>query len=217
MADRTYAFLAGLGKALTLDVLGWEFEGGDHLPSEGPVIVAANHISYLDPPLVAALMSRPIRFMATSEVFQIPLLGRFLRSIGTFAVRRSPGDLLAVRQALRILERGEVLGIFPEGTRNRNNDLQHMLDFYEGVGWLAIRTQAPVVPLAIDGYRLIRPRSRWTRPTKLRITCGAPLWFDPDLYPQSKRPYRTEATQQVRRAINALLQREDFIMTGAVM
>lgn len=205
-ASWVYDTLRSVGTKVIHDVFGWECRGVEHLPMTGPAIVAANHVSYLDPPLIGSVMRRRIHFMAKEEVFAIPLLGSFLHAIGSFPLcRRKAVDVTAVRHALRILERGDVLGIFPEGTRNRNHDFREMLRFYDGVGWLALRAQAPVIPVAIDGYVPTRAHSRWTRPTKLRIVCGRPIWFDQETFPASKKPYRTAATKEVRAAIRTLL------------
>ena len=176
--------------------------GIDCIPSQGPAIIAANHVSYLDPPLLGAVTPRPIRFVAKRELFALPLLGRFLRSIGTFPVERSRPDLRAVRHSLRVLERGELLGIFPEGTRNKRGGLK---PFLEGVGWLAIKSRAPVIPVVIHGYLPLIPGSVWTRPGRMRIVCGKPLTFPPGRYKSGKRPHRTHATQEVYRAVDALM------------
>lgn len=201
---RAYSLLSALGRRIVLDLLRWEIEGLDNLPAEGPAILASNHVSYLDPPLIGALVKRPVYFMAKDEVFQVPLLGSFLRSIGTFPVRRGRPDVRAVRHALRILERGEILGIFPEGTRNRTGDLRAVQPFRAGIGWLAIRSRAPVIPIAIDGYVPWSGRPDWTRPTRMRLTFGEPLTFA-GLYPHAGRGPRAEVAARVREAVCRLL------------
>ena len=188
--DLIYKKLQSLGHTIALGLCRWDVVGIDCIPSQGPAIIAANHVSYLDPPLLGAVTPRPIRFVAKRELFALPLLGRFLRSIGTFPVERSRPDLRAVRHSLRVLERGELLGIFPEGTRNKRGGLK---PFLEGVGWLAIKSRAPVIPVVIHGYLPLIPGSVWTRPGRMRIVCGKPLTFPPGRYKSGKRPHRTHA------------------------
>ena len=202
---RAYRGLSVLGRTLALRVMRWEVHGLDHLPRSGPAILACNHVSYIDPPLIGALVPRHVYFMAKDEVFAVPLLGAFLRAIGTFPVRRDRPDVAAVRRALRVLERGDVLGIFPEGTRNRTSDLRTPQEFRAGVGWLAIRTGAPVLPVAIDGYVPLGWNADWTRPTRLRVTCGPPMYFGADTFPSTAKPYRAEAARRVREAVQRLL------------
>ena len=204
MVMRAYSLLSALGRRVVLDWLRWEAEGMENIPAEGPAILASNHVSYLDPPLISALVKRPIYFMAKDEVFHVPLLGSFLRSIGTIPVRRGRPDVGAVRRALRVLERGDILGIFPEGTRNRTGDLRTVQPFRAGVGWLAIRSRAPVIPVAIDGYVPWPGRPDWTRPTRMRLTFGEPLTFT-GLYTHAGRGPRAEAAARVREAVLRLL------------
>jgi len=205
--DSTYARLQSLGRTVVFGLCRWEAAGFERIPADGPAIVAANHVSYLDPPLLGTLSPRLIRFIAKRELFTLPmlgpLLGRFLRSIGTFPVERRRPDVRAVRESLRVLERGEVLGIFPEGTRNK---LPSLAPFLDGVGWLAIKSRAPVIPVAIHGYLPLWRGSQWTRPGRLRILCGEPLHFPASQYPNGRKPFRAAATREVGRAIAALLE-----------
>lgn len=200
--DRLYKRLQSLGRAIALGLCRWDVEGLEHIPGDGPAIIAANHVSYLDPPLLGIVTPRPIRFVAKRELFQLPLLAGFLRLIGTFPVERSRPDLRAVRESLRVLQRGELLGIFPEGTRNKQGGLK---PFLAGVGWLAIKARAPVVPVVIHGYRPLLPGSTWSRPGRLKIVCGKSLVFSPERYASGRRPFRTAATEEVYRAVDALL------------
>lgn len=200
--DLVYKKLQSLGQSIAFGLCRWDVTGLEHIPSQGPAIIAANHVSYLDPPLLGSVTPRPIRFVAKRELFALPLLGRFLRAIGTFPVERSRPDLRAVRESLRVLKRGELLGIFPEGTRNKQGGLK---PFLEGVGWLAIKARVPVVPVVIHGYRPLVPGSVWTRPGRIKVVCGEPLTFPAGRFASGKRPFRTIATLEVYRAVDALL------------
>ncbi len=114
-SDAIYRKLQSWGSFAIRRLGRWEIRGVEAIPKSGPAILAANHLCYLDPPLVAASAPRPVRFVAKTELFAIPVLRRFLRWIGTIPVERSRPDVRAVRESLRVLERGELLGIFPEG------------------------------------------------------------------------------------------------------
>lgn len=124
-------------------------EGREHIPSEGAVIIAPNHKSYFDPPLVGvAIKKRVVHYMAKEELFRNPLFGWILRQFGTFPVKRGSVDRAAVRQAVKELKNGNALGIFPEGTRVKRSGLGR---FHSGMASLALMTGTPVVPVAIVG------------------------------------------------------------------
>lgn len=138
-------------------------EGREHLPLRGGYILAANHISAYDPPAIELALAVPIRYMAKQEVFQMPLVGGFLRALGNFPVRRGEGDREALETALRVLEAGQPLGFFPEGTRSKDGRLRRAKP---GIAFLARRSGAPVVPVAISGT----PRAGISIPRRGSIT-----------------------------------------------
>lgn len=124
-------------------------EGREHIPSEGAVIIAPNHKSYFDPPLVGvAIKKRVVHYMAKEELFRNPFFGWILRQFGTFPVKRGSVDRTAVRQAVKELKNGNALGIFPEGTRIKRSGLGR---FHSGMASLALMTGTPVIPVAIVG------------------------------------------------------------------
>lgn len=124
-------------------------EGREHIPSEGAVIIAPNHKSYFDPPLVGvAIKKRVVHYMAKEELFRNPFFRWILRQFGTFPVKRGSVDRTAVRQAVKELKNGNALGIFPEGTRIKRSGLGR---FHSGMASLALMTGTPVVPVAIVG------------------------------------------------------------------
>ena len=98
-------------------------EGREHVPKTGPFVLAANHVSYIDPVVLGVACPRPIHFMAKAELFRIPVLGFLIRELGAFPVQRGAADRSAIRRALRILNDGGVVGVFPEGTRNRRGEV----------------------------------------------------------------------------------------------
>ena len=129
------------------------------LPADGPLIIASNHLSNADPPLIASwltpAMGRAVHWMAKQEALDWPIVGAFLRANGAFGIRRGAADTEAFRLARRVLEDGRVLGTFPEGTRSHTGALQKAK---EGVTLLAIRTGAPVLPVAVWGTERLWPR-----------------------------------------------------------
>jgi glycerol-3-phosphate dehydrogenase (NAD(P)+) len=147
--------------------------GREHLPQDGPMIIAANHRSFLDPFVIGTLVRRPVYFVAKKELFRKPLVAWFLNSLGAFPIDRGNADGDAMATAREILERGDVVVIFPEGTRVRPGALGTPK---RGVGRLALETGAPVVPVSVIGTEAIR-RGWRIRPHKVRIRCGGPLRF----------------------------------------
>jgi glycerol-3-phosphate dehydrogenase (NAD(P)+) len=153
--------------------------GREHIPSEGGLIVAPNHRSFLDPWIVGICLRRPVYFVAKRELFERRWLGWFLNALGAFPIRRGEADEEAMETARALVERGEALLIFPEGTRVRRGGVG---DPKRGVGRLALETGAPVVPVAVHGTEQVR-RGVLIRPRKVRVRCGRPLTF-----PRVERP-----------------------------
>ncbi|MGI8903631.1 MAG: 1-acyl-sn-glycerol-3-phosphate acyltransferase [Solirubrobacteraceae bacterium] len=147
--------------------------GREHIPSAGPVIVAANHRSFLDPFVIATMARRPMYYVAKTELFTRRWQGFLLSALGAFPVARGGGDAEMIQTAKAILARGDIVLIFPEGTRSRPGSLGRPK---RGVGRLALETGAPVVPLAVIGTEAVR-RGWRIRPRKVRIRAGRALRF----------------------------------------
>ena len=146
--------------------------GREHIP-EGGVILAANHRSFLDPFAIGVCVRRPVYFMAKQELFTNRLMGWFLNCMGAFPLRRGASDHESMATALALLERGEAVVIFPEGTRISHGSLGRPK---RGVGRLALQSGKPVVPIAVTGSE--GARDGWKiKPVKVHVRCGPPLTF----------------------------------------
>jgi glycerol-3-phosphate dehydrogenase (NAD(P)+) len=147
--------------------------GTEHIPSEGPVLIASNHRSFSDPFMIGLCLRRPLRFVAKIELFDKRWKAWLLLALGAFPIRRGDSDEEAMETARVILEQGGAVGIFPEGTRVRPGPLGEPK---RGVGRLALETGAPIVPAAIIGTEHIRKGWR-IRPRRVTIRCGRALTF----------------------------------------
>src|SRR5919108_1611616 len=146
--------------------------GTEHVP-EGGVILASNHRSFLDPFVIGCCIGRPIYFVAKRELFKNPILGWLLNCLGAFPIRRGQSDEESMATALALLERGQAIVIFPEGTRIRTGSLARPK---RGVGRLALQSGKPVVPIAVTNSE--RVRNGWRiKPVKVHIRCGPALTF----------------------------------------
>jgi len=178
-----------------------EARGTEHIPVSGPVLIAANHLSHLDSPILGAVAPRPLHFLAKAELFSIPLFGRLIAALNARPLRRGGTDPRALRTALRVLEAGQALLVFPEGTRGEEGALK---EGKAGAGMLALLSGARVVPAYIEGTGRVLPRGRWLlRPGKVRVSFGLPLAFPGERGPRGKERYR-EASREIMNAIAGL-------------
>ena len=161
----------------------WRWEGLDRVPSEGPAIIAGNHLSYLDPfahGLFVVRAGRRPRFLAKQELFDAAFVGTVLRGAHQISVQRGTGDRSPIDDAARAVEQGEVVVIYPEGTTTTTNE-----DFSPGRGKtgavrLSIATGVPILPVATWGGQFV-----WRRSGRQSLAFGRPIWvaagepFDP--------------------------------------
>ncbi len=144
-------------------------KGIENVPKDGPAIICINHISFWDPVLIACFMPRPVRFMAKAELEKAFFVGRILKLINVIFVKRGASDIAALKMSLKVLENGEVFGIFPTGTRSKiNKDAGPQM----GVAFIGVKSEAPIVPIHIDAdYKLF---------SKVNITVGEKRYLKAD-------------------------------------
>ncbi len=149
-----YSFLRAILSVIFKVLFRINVIGIENFPAEGKVIICSNHVSMLDPITVAISVPRRIYFMAKKELFKNKVFGKFLERLGAFPVDREGADLAAVRNSLKILKYENVLGIFPEGTRIKKQDIDNAKP---GIAMISIKGKAPIIPIYIDTqYKLFR-------------------------------------------------------------
>jgi 1-acyl-sn-glycerol-3-phosphate acyltransferase len=148
---------------------GWEVRGRERVPRQGGLVVAANHISFWDPPLIGGALPRESFFLAKQELFDTPLLGPLIRGVNAIPIRRGVADLSGLSRALDVLKAGKALLMFPEGSRMQDGELHPARP---GVGMMAVHADVPVLPCFISGSN--RPRRWWYRGVRVRIWFGIP-------------------------------------------
>jgi 1-acyl-sn-glycerol-3-phosphate acyltransferase len=192
----------------------------DEIPREGPLIIAANHASNLDVPVIGSwlipLLGRRIHWLGKKELFDWPIIGWVAASGGVHPVDRGGADVEAFRLAQRILDEGHVLFVFPEGTRSRDGALQEARD---GIALLALRTGAPIVPVGISGSDRVWPKGQRLPHPGGRVTVRVGRPFRPaDELPDgtARSTAKRLATQLVMRRIADLLPPRQRGVYGAV-
>lgn len=167
--------------------------GLENFPKEeGGVLLCVNHIHNFDPIIIGITAPRPIHYMAKEEVFRVPVLGGIVRKCNAFPVKRGMSDREALRKGLNVLKEGNVLGLFPEGTRSKTGELGKGL---AGAGFFALRTEAKVLPAAIIGpYKGL---------TKLKVVYGKPINMD-DI--RKNKTSAEEVTELIMSEIHKLIK-----------
>lgn len=186
-----YAFGKGLVKTVLSPLYRFEIIGAENFPKEGGILLCSNHIHALDPPVVGMTAPRTVHFMAKEELFKAPILGPILPKVNAFPVKRGMSDREALRTALKILKSGEVVGLFPEGTRSTDGVLKKGLS---GAGFFALRGNADVMPCAIIGpYKTFR---------KVKVVYGEPIRMEPF---RERKASVDEVTEAIMSSIQNIL------------
>ena len=180
-------------RGLVLLFIGIALQGREHVPTSGPYILASNHINWKDPPVISLGLAIPIRWMAKAEVFRWFIVGFLLRGIGSIPVRRGESDRRAMVLGLRVLAKGLPLGVFPEGHRSEDGRL---LRGRPGIGLLAERTNALIVPCGVSGTATSLLHLAGRR--AVRISFGPPFRVS-DLAPEERTDHQAVADAVMRR------------------
>ena len=197
-----YGWLRCISRPI-LDVLGHiEFHGSENVPKQGGVVLVSNHLSYVDPVMIAAATTRELHFFGAEEFFRIPGFGWLLEKLNGFPVNRGTPDRQALKEALSRLRAGEALLIFPEGTRSTDRTLGKM---HNGASFIIHHTGVPTIPVFLKGAERFMPRgSKFIHPTKLSVTFGSPIDFTALRKANKKQELYQQMTEQIRQAILAL-------------
>ena len=173
--------------------------GNEYVPSQGPIVVVANHGSHLDPPLLGHALGRPVAFMAKAELFRVPILGTIIRACGAYPVNRGASDREAIRVATDRLNRGWATGVFLDGTRQDDGRINQPMP---GAALLAARSGAPLLPVAIiNTHRALGSGRLWPRLVRIQLRIGEPI-----APPSSRRkPELMRTTLELQKRINLML------------
>ncbi len=169
--------IAWLGfRAVYATYFRWRVFNPERVPRTGPVILAANHASFIDPPLVGSGLSRDINYLARESLFCFPIVGAILRSWNAVPVDRDGGGAKGLKIILGRLLAGGGIILFPEGTRTKDGNLQPARS---GIGLTVIKSNAPVVPVRVFGTFAAYGRNhKFPRPKKVAVKYGAPMNFE---------------------------------------
>ena len=197
-----YHFFHVIARPLLKSLFRFQVFGAKNVPSNGGVLLVSNHVSYVDPVFMGAAVDRNLHYMARSTLFKLGLIERFLLSMNAFPVHLGVPDRGAIRRALQLLDDGNVLHIFPEGTRSVDGTLGTA---QAGVGFIAYRTKAPVVPVFLDGTEKVLPRgAQMMKPAKVKLSFGRPLDLDHFRKARSSREIRAKIGEVVMSSIAEL-------------
>jgi 1-acyl-sn-glycerol-3-phosphate acyltransferase len=175
--------------------------GRENIIEEGPAIMAANHQSYLDPPLVGITCRNELFFLARKTLFEKRFLGAIISRVNALPVDLTRGDLTALRAIMNLLKEGHRTVIFPEGTRSLTGQIQQARP---GIGMIIARTLAPVVPMRIFGSFEAWPKGGKIRPHPITVVVGKPLRFKKEDFAAHNREVYQKTSEQVLAAIAAI-------------
>ena len=196
-----YRFFHTLFGTIARGAFQYRAYGQENIIEEGPAIMAANHQSYFDPPLVGITCKNELYYLARKTLFEKKLLGPIISRVNALPVDLSQGDLAAFRSILKLLQEGHRTVIFPEGTRSLTGQIQKARP---GIGMIIARTLAPVVPMRIFGSFEAWPKGGKIKPHPITVVVGKPIRFKKDDFPAHNREVYQKISEQVLDAVAAL-------------
>lgn len=199
-----YRFLRGVARVILPLLVRLEVVGRENFPEEGPYVLVTNHLSAFDPPLILVVCPHTIRAFAAAKHRRSPIYAPLLTAMGSIWVRRGEVDRKALREALEVLRRGEVLGMAPEGTRAR--EVYSLQKGKAGPAYLATRADVPIVPVGLTGTEKVKENLPHLRRTAVRVVVGEPFRLPESGRVRSRK--LDEYTGLIMRRIAALLPEE---------
>lgn len=201
---RTYAITRVLVRLFVPFLGGITVIGAENIPETGPIILAPNHRSYMDPPYLSMVTKRQLHLMAKDSLFRVPVFGAYIKAMGAFPVKRGAADRGAIKQAIAELKAGHVMGIFPEGTRAASGTL---LPAEKGFALVAKQTGIPIVPIALEGTDKVLPMHGRLHRAHVTATIGKPMTASEMLaaYPDPSKDALTIISEATMRAIAELM------------
>ena len=200
-----YRFCYLLSSLLAKTVFSYRAFGRENIIEEGPAIMAANHQSYLDPPLVGITCRNELYFLARKTLFEKKVLGSLISRVNAMPVDLARGDLVAVRTIINLLKEGHRTVIFPEGTRSLDGNIQQARP---GIGMISAKTLVPVVPIRIFGSFEAWPKGGKIRPHPVTVVVGKPMRFVKEDFGANNRESYQKISERVLATI-AAIQRPD--------
>ena len=196
-----YRFFHTLFGTIARGAFQYRAYGQENIIEEGPAIMAANHQSYFDPPLVGITCKNELYYLARKTLFEKKLLGPIISRVNALPVDLSRGDLAAFRSVMKLLQEGHRTVIFPEGTRSLTGQIQKARP---GIGMIIARTLAPVVPMRIFGSFEAWPKGGKIKPHPITVVVGKPIRFKKDDFAAHNREVYQKISEQVLAAVAAL-------------
>lgn len=185
---------------------GWKVHGKENVPRKGPMIFASNHVSFLDPTAINLASPRIPRTMAKSELFE-GRIAWLMRGLGAFPVKRGKPDRAAMRRALKVLDAGMVLSVFPEGTRSKNGELGIA---GPGFSYLVHTSKVPVIPIFLQGNeKTLSPQHPNFRFIRGQVWFGETIYFEEEWQQKANREALNSISERVMRGIADLKEKAE--------
>ncbi len=199
----TYFISRLIYKVLLKILFKFEVKGSENLPQKGPFIIASNHASLIDPAVVGvACHTMPVTFMAKRELFDVPVFGRWVKAVGCLPVERNSGNFRPLKIAVQKLREGGTVGIFPEGRRSPDGQLQKP---EAGIGLLASKSEAPIVPIYLSGTdKALAKGKKFITPCKVTAKFGKIIGIERTTTPSERRKAYESIGKKAMDAISRL-------------
>jgi len=207
-----YHFIHVITRPLFKFLFKFQVFGLENVPSSGGAMLMINHASYLDPIFIGAAVKRNLFYMARSSLFKPGFIDHFLRSLNAFPIHLGSPDRGAIKNALKLVDEGNLLLIFPEGTRSHDGSLNKAQD---GVGFMAYRAKVPVIPVYLEGTNNALPRgSSMVRLAKITVSFGKPINMDVYRNNEASREIYSKIGEDIMSGITELKYKREMCKKG---